>query len=719
MIWEIHPAKAKFAVFAVDWDRLNQNYFGGHPYFDTRFVGPLLEFFSSGNERLCILRTDGVISGALILQPNGFGRWSLFRPSQAQISPVLLEDARCLEMLFKNLPGIATEILLTGIDPRFSPDLSWLSLPLLISGHSRTIGIKLESEFQHYWGGRPKKLISNIARYSRRAESEIGPLCLLKFKDVAAMDAAVERYGILETAGWKGVAGTSISIENPQGAFYRKVLRGFASSGHATLFELYLADQHAASRFSISSNEIVVSLKTAYDESLARFAPGRILLNRFVEDQFSFEAGKTIEFYTNATRDQIDWATFDAPIHCIHIFRNDFLAMTFSILKVFQQWLRGSGNRADLAGEVPRVSNLEGFSSAEYDLSEFSPKENFEVSLDWFDLLQKQIYPDDQGVRYYFSAEESRPRTILPLRLTTKGRVRTIESLCNFYTSLYTPLLTKRSELLDLKPMLASATRDHGGAHVMRFSPMDPESIAFKGLINELRAIGWIPFRFFCFGNWYLKVEFDWEGYLKKRSANLRSTIKRMTKKFAAEGGVLEVITKPDEVERAIAAYQEVYSASWKIPEPYPEFVPSLIRQLSSVGMLRLGIARLQEKPVAAQLWIVGQDKACIYKVAYDEAYATYSPGTVLTSCLLQHVIENDKVKEVDFLIGDDKYKQIWMSDRRERWGVIAYNPRTFIGFVLCLKEAIGRFAKPIAKNVKNRLLAVKLHLSAPKKNSA
>jgi hypothetical protein len=237
---------------------------------------------------------------------------------------------------------------------------------------------------------------------------------------------------------------------------------------------------------------------------------------------------------------------------------------------------------------------------------------------------------------------------------------------------------------------------------------MDPESPVFNGLVNELRAIGWIPFRFFCFGNWFLTIDFNWEGYLKKRSANLRSSIKRRNKDFAAQGGTLEVVTNTDELEQAILDFQEVYIASWKIPEPYPDFVPSLIRKLSAIGMLRLGIARLQGRPIAAQLWIVGQDKASIYKVAYHKAFAALSPGTVLTSHLLKHVIEQDKVKEVDFLIGDDEYKKIWMSDRRERWGIVAYNQRTAIGCLLLVKEIAGRVTKLAGKKLKEIILKKK-----------
>ena len=234
----------------------------------------------------------------------------------------------------------------------------------------------------------------------------------------------------------------------------------------------------------------------------------------------------------------------------------------------------------------------------------------------------------------------------------------------------------------------------------MRFSPMDPQAPDYHELINNLLSIGWIPFRFFCFGNWFLKVEGSWQDYLASRSANLRSQIKRRKKHFTAEGGTIDVLTTPEQIDEAVSEFQCVYTASWKNPEPYPDFIPSLIRHLSTVGTLRLGIARLGVVPIAAQLWIVVQNKASIYKVAYHEKYSSYSPGTILTSHLLQHVIEQDKVSEVDFLIGDDEYKKIWMSHRRERWGIIAYNPKTFIGFSLLMKEVLARSTK-ILRNAK------------------
>ncbi len=710
MGWELHTAKTAFPKFAEEWDRLNARLYSNHPYYDSRFVGPMLDFFATGKEQLCIYRTDGIVTGALILQSDDMGRWSSFRPSQSQATAVLLSDARLLETLFHKLPGIAWTIELLTIDPRYSPDFSTLECAKIISASSRTIGIHPELSFADYWDKRAKNLKANVRRYLNRAENEFSLPELSELINHEEMKDGVARFGELESAGWKGAAGTAVATGNKQGAFYAEVLRRFAMSEQAAVYELHVGEKLAASRLVITNDKMLVILKTAYDESLARFAPGRILLYQLIKKQLESESDRTIEFYTNATRDQAEWSTFGATIQNIQIFRSDSFATAFSLLKALRRILRGADHRKNASETPPTLdvkacTSIDGFEKERYDLHEFAAKDNIEESIDWFDLLHKHVYPNDPGVRFYFVADNNFPTTILPIRFSTKGRVRMVESLGNYYTSLYTPLLTNESDLLKLRNMLATATRDHGGAHVMRFAPMDIESPVYQGFINELRAIGWIPFSYFCFGNWYLKAQENWEAYLRKRSARLRSSIKRSNKKFYEAGGTLEIVTNLARIEQGIDAYQSVYGASWKTQEPYTEFIPSLIRRLAAIGMLRLGIARLQGIPIAAQLWIVGEAKASIYKVAYHEEFSVYSPGTVLTSHLMQYVIEQDQVKEVDFLVGDDEYKRIWMSDRRERWGVVAYNPRTFIGLALLANEILGRLLKSPVSKIKTAVL--------------
>jgi len=110
-----------------------------------------------------------------------------------------------------------------------------------------------------------------------------------------------------------------------------------------------------------------------------------------------------------------------------------------------------------------------------------------------------------------------------------------------------------------------------------------------------------------------------------------------------------------------------------------------------------LGLAWHGDTPIAAQLWLSSHGRADIYKVAYDEEYKRFAPGSVLTAEVMKHVIDIDQVKEVDYLIGDDPYKKRWLSQRRERWGWVAYNPRTLPGLRLHVRDRLAEIFRPVA----------------------
>jgi CelD/BcsL family acetyltransferase involved in cellulose biosynthesis len=63
----------------------------------------------------------------------------------------------------------------------------------------------------------------------------------------------------------------------------------------------------------------------------------------------------------------------------------------------------------------------------------------------------------------------------------------------------------------------------------------------------------------------------------------------------------------------------------------------------------------------------------------------------------MRHVMVDDRVSEVDYLIGDDPYKQSWMGQRRERCGIVAYNPISLIGNTKLIYEAAGRLLRDIS----------------------
>lgn len=327
-------------------------------------------------------------------------------------------------------------------------------------------------------------------------------------------------------------------------------------------------------------------------------------------------------------------------------------------------------------------------------LMENNSRSNVESTPWWFDNLQRGVFRDDPDVKYFIAKRDGECLAVLPLRYGICGHTHRFESLANYYTSLYVPAFAANATPADLETLLSRASNMHDPVHEIRLAPMDPNSSAYRQLLAALKASGWVSFRYFCFGNWHLKIDSDWPAYLQSRPGEVRSTIKRMRKKFDAAGGTLEIIQTSANLKAAISAYIEIYSASWKVPEPYPEFMPGLIHNLAASGCLRLGIARLAGRPIAAQVWAVHSGRASIIKLAHRDDNTEYSAGTLLTALLMEHVIAIDQVKEVDYLIGDDAYKRNWMNERRERWGIVAYNPKTALGLLLLIRESLARTLK-------------------------
>ncbi len=308
----------------------------------------------------------------------------------------------------------------------------------------------------------------------------------------------------------------------------------------------------------------------------------------------------------------------------------------------------------------------------------------------WYRNLERTVFADHPGVRYFVLRGNGQPAAVLPTLAERTALGWQVRALTNYYTALYAPALAAATSAEALAVLLRAVASHHAPLRAMRLNPMDPAQRGFTTLEDAARHAGLWPYRFFCFGNWYLPRPPEWPAYLKARPGKVRSTITRMGAKFAAEGGRLEVITAPADVERGLAAYLHVYGRSWKKPEPYPEFTPGLIRLCAESGWLRLGVAWVGDVAVAAQLWIVTAQRAEIYKLAYDEAYRKLSPGTLLTQMLMRQVIEDGQVSEIDYLIGDDPYKREWMPDRRERHGLMVYNPRSLGGLADWSKHALG-----------------------------
>lgn len=697
--WQVTRLDKSLGEHATTWDALNQRLFNGHPLLSASFVERLLKHFGDGTEHLCVLAPHGKPEAMCLLKPMGLGIWGTFLPSQAQLSPALIPKLASVTGLINSLPGFVFRLDFFCNDPQFSDLTTGDYATSTRMDHALTMNINLKDGFDAYWGSRSKNLTKNVARYERRlVEDNIATKfsCITTPQDIGE---AVARYASLESKGWKSNRGTAIGTDNVQGVFYTELLSCLSATGDAMVCELWFNDQLAASRLMIISGSMAIILKTTYDEGYKQYAPGRLQLRDVIKAMCISHPDKTLEFYNDANPDQLAWASGQRWITHWSFYKNKFSADLYSVISAVRNTAKVGA--ATLLGSNDSVEVFQHPDQLPVDvqqLFEDTEHDNFQGSVSWYKNLVDAVYPNDSGVHIHVLRRAGRPVAALPI-VATQGKLGWhINALGNYYTSLYAPAIAPHVKSRDFAPMLRSILQAHAPVTSLRFEPMDPESMPFRRLWNALQANGLATFGFFCFGNWYLTGVTNWQNYLIERDGKLRSNIKRMTSKFLAAGGTLELVQGGEELERGLAAYEKVYALSWKRPEPYPTFMPSLIRTCAERGWLRLGIAWLDGTPIAVQLWIVANGKANIYKLAYDEAYKAHGSGTVLTAMLMEHVIEIDSVAEVDYLTGDDPYKKSWMSDRRERWGIVAYNPQTLGGILGLAKEVFGRILKTVKR---------------------
>jgi len=320
----------------------------------------------------------------------------------------------------------------------------------------------------------------------------------------------------------------------------------------------------------------------------------------------------------------------------------------------------------------------------------------------WFNLLVSHVYPLESGhITGYLTAVDAKGQAfiICPVRyVNSRCGVRRFYSLGNYYT-----------------PEYNLSCADSGGNAYKYYAEFFQELRGYRwrwhefilqamlkddvdALAEQLSRAKIPSIRFFCFANWYLPVTFtDFDTYMNTRSSRVRNTVRRKTQAFKRlENTRIELLFKPEQLSQAEKDYAEVYNDSWKTPEPYPQFLVGLIRLAAEHGGLRMAIAYIGVEPVAAQFWIVADNTAYIYKLAYKEAYKSLGIGTVLTAALMQHVLDVDQVAAVDYLSGDDEYKKDWMTHRRERWGILVFNATTKLGCLLYWTQLFKQGLKKI-----------------------
>lgn len=233
------------------------------------------------------------------------------------------------------------------------------------------------------------------------------------------------------------------------------------------------------------------------------------------------------------------------------------------------------------------------------------------------------------------------------------------------------------------------------------FDQLYPGWVSFRA--TPLRALqqqqladacrdGHAPFSYEVTANYSAEIG-SIEQYWANRPSRLRSTLRRKGKKLGQIAHRFELAHAPGAEQ--IAHYWEIYQHSWKHQEPSRSFISWLLAWSAQRGYLRLGLLYVEDAVVACQLWLVLGHTAYIFKLAQDLSANKFSPGSLLSEYMINSLAAQDGIERIDYLLGDDEFKAMWMDRKEPVFWVEVVNRKSLLGVALNLYFRIRNRFRP------------------------
>ena len=321
--WQIFPGNA-LERHAANWDAIVASA-GFPPFLQTAFVIPALAEFGTGRERLAVHGNATSPSAMALVSSRRAGVWETFQPSQLPLGAFVHDGRRSLgdelHALMRALPGLAVAVALTQQDPEIvsRPEDS---ARLRTLDYIETARVTIEGTFDAYWAARGKNLRTNVKRQWAKLAQENLQARLDVVDAPEQVAAAIVDYGRLETAGWKAAGGTAVAADNAQGRFYTRVFETFCRRGKGCIYRFVIGDKVAAMDLCIEDDEVVVVLKTAYDEAFGNLSPATLVRHEYFRNLFESGSVRRIEFYGKVMEWHRRWSDEVRTLYHVNAYRS-------------------------------------------------------------------------------------------------------------------------------------------------------------------------------------------------------------------------------------------------------------------------------------------------------------------------------------------------------------------------------------------------------------
>jgi hypothetical protein len=186
-----------------------------------------------------------------------------------------------------------------------------------------------------------------------------------------------------------------------------------------------------------------------------------------------------------------------------------------------------------------------------------------------------------------------------------------------------------------------------------------------------------------------LQSDLEMEPYLK---ASLRPhhfrEFRRLKRRLADTGSLQHHVARgPEDIRHAIEAFLTLEASGWKgrertamaIDRYRAAFAREAVHRLSERDLCRIHTLTLDAKPIASLIVLVESGYAYTWKTAYDENYASFSPGTLLMIEVTGQHLDDPNIMLTDSCAVPDHpvMSRLWSERRPMGTIVIGLTPDT------------------------------------------
>jgi len=301
----IYPARAGYEL-QEELDFLTNRAMEPNIFFSGRFLAPAMPRLEDRVIRLMLMRDEtdthsrmrlmlpfsvekpGFSVGASIVRAwaNPFGPLGTPLLDREDAAETLDNMFEALGRPQSGLPGI-----LVLPDMRLNGPVAAL-IRAVAAGRNLSVAItdELERPFLESTLDGEEYLAQSVSRHHRhemrrqwRRLSEHGELTYMVARQPEEIRYHLEEFLTLEDSGWKGRRKSAMVADRYRAAFAREAINGLAEIDSVRIHSLALDGEPIASMIVFVSSGEAWTWKTAYDETYARYSPGKLLVDRLTE----------------------------------------------------------------------------------------------------------------------------------------------------------------------------------------------------------------------------------------------------------------------------------------------------------------------------------------------------------------------------------------------------------------------------------------------------